>query len=103
VGTTTAIGNGTIISLGSPNPSQHGICWNTTGTPTVSDSCSQEGAASATGPFVSAMTGLTPGTAYHVRAYATNTTGTVYGGQISFTTAKNSSLLLLYLPAIIQK
>ncbi|MHB8788645.1 MAG: S8 family serine peptidase [Desulfobulbaceae bacterium] len=103
IGTTTATGNGTISDLGSPNPTQHGICWNTTGTPTVSDSCSQEGAASATGPFASAMTGLTPGTTYHVRAYATNIAGTVYGDQVSFTTAKNSSLLLLYLPAIIEK
>ena len=33
------------------------------------------------------MTGLTPGTLYYVRAFATNVVGTVYGDQISFTTA----------------
>ena len=42
---------------------------------------------SATGPFTSSITGLTPGTLYHVRAYATNTAGTSYGGDVSFTTA----------------
>jgi hypothetical protein len=31
------------------------------------------------------MTGLTAGTTYYVRAYATNTSGTVYGGEVSFT------------------
>ncbi|MDO8473257.1 MAG: CARDB domain-containing protein, partial [Dehalococcoidia bacterium] len=31
-------------------------------------------------------TGLTPGTLYYVRAYATNAVGTVYGGEVTFTT-----------------
>ncbi|GAB4333024.1 MAG: hypothetical protein Kow0089_01240 [Desulfobulbaceae bacterium] len=87
IGETTATGNGTITDLGSPNPSQHGVCWNTTGSPTTSDSCTQEGAVSATGAFTSAMSGLAPSTTYYVRAYATNTAGTAYGNQVSFTTA----------------
>jgi hypothetical protein len=33
------------------------------------------------------MTGLTASTTYYVRAYATNSVGTTYGSQISFTTA----------------
>ncbi len=36
-------------------------------------------------PFTSSMTGLTPGTLYHVRAYATNDVGTVYGEDVTFT------------------
>ena len=32
------------------------------------------------------MTGLTPGTLYHVRAYATNDAATVYGDEVTFTT-----------------
>ena len=31
------------------------------------------------------MTGLTPGTLYHVRAYATNAAGTAYGEEVTFT------------------
>jgi hypothetical protein len=31
ISTTTATGNGNITSLGVPNPTSHGVCWNTTG------------------------------------------------------------------------
>lgn len=81
---TTATGNGNVTSLGYPNPTQHGHCWNTTGTPTTADSKTQNGVASATGAFTSAITGLVAGTIYYVRAYATNTAGTSYGGSTSF-------------------
>ena len=84
--TTTATGNGNITDLGNPNPTQHGVCWNTTGTPTVSDSKTEEGAASSTGAFTSSMTGLSSGITYYVRAYATNSVGTSYGTQESFMT-----------------
>ena len=100
IGTTTATGNGTIISLGYLNPTQHGVCWNTTGTPTTGDACTQEGPASATGSFASAMTGLTPNTTYYARAYAAHAMGTFYGEQVSFSTMKGFDLLL-YLPAIL--
>ena len=86
IGTTTAVGNGTITNLGVPNPTAHGVVWNTTGTPTTADSSTNEGAAAATGAFTSNMTGLSPNTTYYVRAYATNTAGTVYGGEVNFTT-----------------
>lgn len=85
---TTATGNGNITSLGYPTPTAHGVCWNTTGTPTTSDDSTDEGAASATGAFTSAMTGLIAGTKYYVRAYATNTVGTEYGSEVNFTTLK---------------
>ena len=87
IGTTSATGNGNITDLGSPNPTQHGLCWNTTGTPTTADSATTEGAASATGAFASNITGLSPGITYYVRAYATNTEGTAYGSVVSFTTS----------------
>ena len=84
IGTTTATGNGNITDLGSTNPTQHGVCWNTTGTPTIADSNTQEGPAAATGAFTSNMTGLSSNATYYVRAYATNTAGTSYGNQVSF-------------------
>jgi hypothetical protein len=39
-----------------------------------------------TGAFSATLTGLTLGTTYYVRAYATNTTGTSYGAIYNFTT-----------------
>jgi len=87
ISTTSATGNGNITALGTTNPTAHGVCWNTAGTPTTSDSKVDNGAASATGAFTASMTGLSPNTTYYVRAYATNTGGTSYGGQVSFTTS----------------
>ena len=84
--TTTATGNGNIIDLGAPNPSAHGVCWNTAGTPTTADDYYPEGEANSTGEFSSPMHGLNPNTTYYVRAYATNTVGTSYGNEVSFTT-----------------
>jgi len=84
---TTATGNGTITSLGVPNPTAYGVCWNTGGTPTTSDSKADNGAASATGAFTASITGLNANTTYHVRAYATNTAGTSYGTEVTFTTS----------------
>ncbi len=86
IGTNTATGNGNITDLGSPNPTQHGVCWNTTGNPTTADSKTDEGPVSATGAFASQMAGLSPDTNYFVRAYATNTAGTSYGNEVPFTT-----------------
>jgi len=87
ISTDSATGNGNITDLGIPNPSQHGVCWNTTGSPTTTDSSTFKGAASATGAFTSQITGLSPSTIYYVRAYATNTEGTAYGSEVSFTSA----------------
>ncbi|HUW06647.1 MAG TPA: cadherin domain-containing protein, partial [Williamwhitmania sp.] len=86
IAATTATGNGNITNLGVPNPTAYGVCWNTTGTPTASDSKVDNGAASATGAFTASMTSLTQNTTYYVRAYATNTAGTSYGTEVSFTT-----------------
>jgi phosphodiesterase/alkaline phosphatase D-like protein len=84
--TTTAVGNANITDLGNPNPTAHGVVWNTGGSPTTADSFTDEGAAASTGAFTSNITGLSPNTTYYVRAYATNTAGTAYGNQVSFTT-----------------
>ncbi|NOU48613.1 MAG: hypothetical protein HOO86_16350, partial [Bacteroidales bacterium] len=86
IAATTATGNGNITSLGVPNPTAYGVCWNTGGTPTTSDSKTDNGAASAIGAFTASMTGLTASTTYHVRAFATNTANTSYGTDVSFTT-----------------
>lgn len=83
---TTAIGNGNITNLGSFPVTQHGVCWNLTGTPTTSDGKTEEGAAAATGAFSTNMSGLPPGTLHYVRAYAVNEIGTSYGSEVEFIT-----------------
>jgi hypothetical protein len=92
IGSTTATGNSTITDLGAPNPTAHGVCWNTGGSPTIiADSHTDKGAASAIGAFTSNMTGLLANTDYYVRAYATNTVGTAYGAQVSFMTNEDGT------------
>ena len=86
IGTTTATSNGNITSLGIPNPEAHGVCWSTTANPTLADTTTDRGPALTTGPFASNLAGLNAGTTYHYRAYATNALGTVYGGDVTFTT-----------------
>ncbi|MFA6719581.1 MAG: hypothetical protein WCS15_10915, partial [Prevotella sp.] len=93
IAATTATGNGNITSLGSPNPTAYGVCWNTTGTPTTSDSKVDKGTASATGAFTAPMTGLTANTTYYVRAYATNAVGTSYGDVVSFVTSADNMII----------
>lgn len=83
---TTATGNGNITVLGTPNPTAHGVCYNTTGSPTTADDTFDEGAATATGAFTSNMTSLSINTKYYVKAYATNAKGTGYGDEVDFTT-----------------
>ncbi|RLG27618.1 hypothetical protein DRO03_11755, partial [Methanosarcinales archaeon] len=83
---TTATGNGNITDLGAPNPTAHGVVYNTIGSPTLADNSTDEGAAVATGAFTTSMTGLFSATTYYVRAYATNEAGTAYGDDVSFTT-----------------
>ena len=93
IGSSTAIGHGNIIDLGIPNPTQYGLCWNTSGMPTTSDNKTEGGGATATGEFSMTIALLSPATAYYVRAYATNETGTVYGEEVRFTTKKRSQLI----------
>jgi hypothetical protein len=86
IGSTNAIGNGTITDLGVPNPTAYGICYGASANPDVTGSKVDKGTASATGAFTAQITGLTPGATYHVRAFATNNVGTSYGSDVTFTT-----------------
>jgi len=83
---TTAAWGGSVTSDGGAPLTQMGICWNTTGDPTISDSKTEEIAKGSNATIVGAMTGLTPLTKYYVRAYATNYDGTNYGDVYDFTT-----------------
>ncbi len=91
--TTTAVTNisqtmansgGNVTFDGGEVVTDRGVCWSTSSTPTVANSHTTEGGG--TGVFASNISGLTPGTQYNVRAYATNSIGTAYGNGLTFTT-----------------
>jgi len=82
---TTANSVGNIIDDGGASVTARGICWSTSQNPTVADSHTNDG--NGTGSFTSSLTGLTGNTTYYVRTYATNSAGTAYGNEVSFTTS----------------
>jgi uncharacterized protein (TIGR02145 family) len=81
---TSFTGGGKVTSDGGAIVSARGVCWGTDYNPTLSDNITTDGAG--TGIFNSFVTGLTSGTNYFVRAYATNRLGTAYGNAIIFIT-----------------
>ncbi len=66
------------------NNISRGVCWSTNARPTTSDSKTVDG--DGIGQYGSSITGLSAGTIYHVRAYATNSAGTRYGEDMTFST-----------------
>jgi hypothetical protein len=87
----TASCGGNISHNGGGTITSSGVCWSTTMKPTISDYKTIDGTSA--GSFTSSISGLTNGTTYHVRAYATNSTGTAYGSDITFTTESGLPLL----------
>jgi Protein of unknown function (DUF1566) len=85
----SAISGGNITSAGGAAVTARGVCWSTSSNPTIA-LATKTTDGSGTGSFTSNLSGLSGGTTYYVRAYATNSGGTTYGAQISFTTTNNS-------------
>lgn len=86
IANTSATGHGSITTVGFPDPTAHGVCWSANVNPSTLDTCSNNGTVTGTDTFFSLMTSLNSATEYHVRAFATNAAGTVYGDDYSFTT-----------------
>jgi uncharacterized protein (TIGR02145 family) len=80
----SVICGGIINSDGGEIVSARGVCWSTDSNPTIDDNITTDGVG--TGSFISYITGLTSGTYYYMRAYATNSVGTSYGNEIIFIT-----------------
>jgi hypothetical protein len=82
---TTAVCGGNIASDGASSITSRGVCWSSTNSnPTILDTKTNNG--TGIGSFTSSITGLTAGTTYYVRAYATNSVGTAYGNTRTFVT-----------------
>lgn len=82
----SAISGGSISSDGNSSISEKGVVWSTNPNPTISLSTkTNEGGGSDS--FVSSITNLNWNTQYYIRSYATNSSGTAYGNEVTFTTS----------------
>lgn len=81
---TTAVGNGEVLSDSGATITERGVVWSTSPNPTTSNGKST--AAGTIGVFTANMSGLISNTTYYVRAFYTNSLGTTYGEEVSFTT-----------------
>jgi len=79
----------TVTYDGNLDISAHGVCWNTTGNPTLENNIGITDNGTGVGTYISQLNNLLCNTAYHVTAYATNEKGTSYGEIKSFMIANN--------------
>jgi uncharacterized protein (TIGR02145 family) len=84
ISSSAGVSGGNVTDEGSAPIISRGICWSILANPTTADNKTIDGAG--IGIFVSNLTGLIGNTLYYVRAYATNSGGTSYGTEVSFTT-----------------
>ena len=84
--TSSAVLNGNINDVGSPNYFEKGFYWvEGSGTPTASDNIEYVGGTNS-GAFSGTITGLNYSTLHSFRAFATNSVGTDLGAVLQFTT-----------------
>jgi hypothetical protein len=81
-----AVLGGNVTSDGGKAVTARGVCLGLAANPTIDSPNTAIAIGSGTGSFSSTITGLPPSTVIHVRAYATNSAGTVYGENRTFTT-----------------
>lgn len=87
---TSAISGGNITNDGGSSITERGVCCSTSHNPTTSNNKTNDG--SGNGSFISNITNLNANTTYYVRAFATNSSGTGYGNEISFNTTRQKGL-----------
>ncbi len=81
----SAVSGGNISSDGGATITERGVVWSTSQNPTIALSTkTSDGTGS--GTFTSNISGLAANTTYYLKAYATNSVGTSYGNEITFTT-----------------
>ena len=75
---------GNVTDNGGVELIEKGVCYSTSPNPTINGEHTSSG--TTLGAFATVLTGLQPQTTYYVRAFATNSAGTSYGSQESFST-----------------
>jgi len=83
---------GGIVSGTNGSITMEGVCWSTSVNPTITSCLSKTNDGVGIGLFLSSITGLSSNYTYYVKAYATNSFGTAYGNQLSFTTTGISQI-----------
>jgi hypothetical protein len=76
--------SGEVTNDGFATVTDRGVVWSINAEPTTADNKESDGTGE--GEFEAEITGLTPNTLYHARAFAVNSVGTSYGEEITFTT-----------------
>ena len=89
---TSATLGATVWSDGGNAITARGVVWSTSANPTTTVNEGSGTAAGTTGAFTVSATSLTSATTYHYRAYATNSIGTVYTEDETFTTLTNFTI-----------
>jgi hypothetical protein len=91
ISTSGASSGGNSISAGCGTITAKGVVWATSANPTIVSNLGITSDGSGTANYSSTISGLSPGTTYNYRAYATNSNGvTNYGTNLTFTTLKNA-------------
>lgn len=81
----------TIFLYGAPAITARGVCWDTIINPTIAGYHTTE--TGGTGTFTSNITGLLYNKIYYARAYATNSNGTYYSSEKTFSTLATTATL----------
>lgn len=81
----SAVSGGVVTSDGGGEVIARGVCWSTSQNPSIDNNKTIDGAG--IGGFSSIINGLTSNTTYNFRAYAVNSVGTGYSGQLTITTS----------------
>ena len=95
VTTVSAKCGGDVKATGNFTVGMCGICWSEDPSPTTNNYFTTDN--QGLGEFISLMKNLNPGTHYYVRAYATTSSGIMYGEELDFTTeVEPVSLITVY-------
>ena len=87
---TGCISGGNISYSGGSSVVARGVCWGTSPGPTIALPTKTSNG-TGVGSFTSVISGLVGGVTYYVRSYATNSTGTAYGNEVTFSTLPSTA------------
>jgi len=93
----SATSGGDITNDGGALVTAYGVVWSTNPNPTLANSYTTDSGGL---QYTSYLNGLTQNTLYYVRAYATNSVGTAYGNQVSFTTLNTMPITIYIGPSV---
>ncbi|WP_245935045.1 T9SS-dependent choice-of-anchor J family protein [Breznakibacter xylanolyticus] len=85
---------GKILFVGTPVATSYGVCWSESEMPDLNSNVMAVNSGIQTGKFSCEITGLSASTSYYARAFVTNSQGTAYGEQVTFTTLAPGSITL---------